>query len=202
MKETSGMPKEAGTEGIAALGVAAAAEAIRKGEITSESYASALLQRARDHFDLNTFITVEEDGVLEAAREADKAIATGATALLLGVPIAIKDSYLTKGLRTTLGVSTLKGFVPDQDADTVTAIKGAGGIVFGKNNLVEMSFGLTGHNGAYGQVKNPHSRNHVTGGSSSGGGASVAARLCAGILRWRYDWLDPRACIALRCSGL
>src|SRR5262245_25608854 len=165
MKETSGMPKEAGTEGIAALGVAAAAEAIRKGEITSESYASALLQRARDHFDLNTFITVEEDGVLEAAREADKAIATGATAPLLGVPIAIKDSYLTKGLRTTLGVSTLKGFVPDQDADTVTAIKGAGGIVFGKNNLVEMSFGLTGHNGAYGQVKNPHSRNHVTGGS-------------------------------------
>jgi mandelamide amidase len=76
---------------------------------------------------------------LEAARDADKARAAGATAPLLGVPIAIKDSYLTRGLRTTLGVSPLDQFIPRQDAEAVSAIKGAGGIVFGKNNLVEMS---------------------------------------------------------------
>jgi Asp-tRNA(Asn)/Glu-tRNA(Gln) amidotransferase A subunit family amidase len=167
---------------LASLGVAAAAEAIRKGEISSESYASALLQRARDHADLNAFITIDEAAVLEAAREADKAIASGATAPLLGVPIAIKDSYLTQGLRSTVGVSNLNNFVPEHDADAVQAIKDGGGIVFGKNNLVEMSFGLTGHNNAYGQAKNPHDVNYVSGGSSGGGGVSVAARLVPAAL--------------------
>lgn len=177
MQEKSGVPKKAATEELAALGVAAAAEAIRKGEISSESYATALLQRARTHSDLNAFITIEEAAVLEASRAADKARAAGATAPLLGVPIGIKDSYLTQGLRTTFGVSNLKSFVPDHDAGSVKKIKGAGGIVFGKNNLVEMSYGLTGNNREYGQVKNPHDRKHATGGSSSGSGASVAARL-------------------------
>jgi mandelamide amidase len=165
------------TEAFASLGVAAAAQAIRRGEISSESYASALLQRARDHADLNSFITIDEEAVLEAARKADKAVASGAIEPLLGVPIAIKDSYLTEGLRSTIGLSTLKGYVPEHDADAVLAIKDGGGIVFGKNNLVEMSFGLTGHNETYGQAKNPHNVDYVSGGSSGGGGVSVAARL-------------------------
>ncbi|ANN76318.1 amidase family protein [Bordetella flabilis] len=177
MQEKSGMSAAAHTAGLASLGVAAAADAIRKGEISSETYASALLERARKHSDLNAFITIDEEAVLEASRSADKARAKGASAPLLGVPIGIKDSYLTRGLRTTLGISTLDGFVPEKDADTVAEIKDAGGIVFGKNNLVEMSYGLTGHNSAYGQVKNPHDRGHVSGGSSSGSAASVAARL-------------------------
>ncbi|MGX1175692.1 amidase family protein [Pseudomonas sp. R151218B TE3479] len=169
-------------DGFAALGVAAVAQAIRKGEISSEKYASALLQRAHDHTHLNSFITIDEAAVLESARAADTARARGAIAPLLGVPIAIKDSYLTQGLRTTLGVSTLEKFVPDQDADILRTMKDAGGIVFGKNNLVEMSFGLTGNNGPYGQVKNPHGLDHVSGGSSSGAGASVAARLVPAAL--------------------
>lgn len=166
-----------GDDGIVELGVAAAAEAIRNGEITSQAYASALLRRARKHADLKSFITIDESAVLTAAAEADKARATGSTAPLLGVPIGIKDSYATAGLRTTLGVGNLEDFVPRQDADVVSALKKAGGIVFGKNNLVEMSFGLTGHNSPYGQVKNPYSRDHVPGGSSSGSGAAVAARI-------------------------
>jgi mandelamide amidase len=159
------------------LGVAAAAAAIRNGDITSEAYASALLRRAREHAGLNSFITVDEPAVLAAAREADKARAAGSTAPLLGVPIGIKDSYATAGLRTTLGVSNLKDFVPRRDADVVAALRDAGGIVFGKNNLVEMSFGLTGHNDSYGQVKNPYNHDRVPGGSSSGSGAAVAARI-------------------------
>ncbi|UPG84066.1 amidase family protein [Luteibacter aegosomatis] len=170
------------TDALASLGVAAAAQAIRKGEISSESYASALLQRAREHVDLNAFITIDENALLEAARKADKAIASGATAPLLGVPVAIKDSYLTEGIRSTIGLSTLDRFVPEHDSDAVQAIKDGGGIVFGKNNLVEMSFGLTGHNETYGQAKNPHNVDYVSGGSSGGGGVSVAARIVPAAL--------------------
>lgn len=118
----------------------------------------------------------------EENRNADKLIASGASAPLLGVPIAVKDSYLTEGLRSTIGLSTLNDFVPEHDADAVQAIKDGGGFVFGKNNLVEMSFGLTGHNETYGQAKNPHNTNHVSGGSSGGGGVSVAARIVPAAL--------------------
>lgn len=169
-------------DALARLGVGAAAAAIRHGEVSSESYTAALLQRARTHSDLNAFITIDEAAALAAARDADKARATGSTAPLLGVPLAVKDSYLTQGLRTTLGVRNLKDFVPNEDADVVRAIKDAGGIVFGKNNLVELSYGLTGNNSPYGQVKNPHNRDHISGGSSSGSGASVAARIVPAAL--------------------
>ncbi len=127
--------------------------------------------------DLNAFITIDETAALAAAREADKSRAAGSISPLLGVPLAIKDSYLTRGLRTTFGLETLGHFVPEEDADAVNSIKNAGGIVFGKNNLVEMSYGLSGNNAHYGQVKNPHNRAHVSGGSSSGSGAAVAARI-------------------------
>ncbi|WP_144156486.1 amidase family protein [Paraburkholderia sp. BCC1885] len=162
---------------LAELGVAAAVAAIRDGDITSESYSAALLKRARAFSELNSFITIDESAVLAAARDADKARAAGSTAPLLGVPFGIKDSYATRGLRTTIGTAALRNFVPVEDAEIVGAIRVAGGIVFGKNNLVEMSYGLTGNNGNYGQVKNPYNHGHISGGSSSGSGASVAARI-------------------------
>jgi mandelamide amidase len=180
--EERSAPTAPGAAPLAGLGIAAAAAAIRNGDISSEAYTTALIQRARAYADLNAFITIDEAAALAAAREADQARATGATAPLLGVPLAIKDSYLTRGLRTTLGVENLRSFVPDEDAEVVSALKAAGGIVFGKNNLVEMSYGLTGHNGAYGQAKNPHDRDRITGGSSSGAGASVAARIVPAAL--------------------
>ncbi len=164
-------------ENLTELGVAAAAAAIRHGDITSESYTSALLRRARENADLNSFITIDESAVLTAAGEADKARAAGSDAPLLGVPLGVKDSYATRGLRTTLGVETLGDFEPVEDAVVVGAVKDAGGIVFGKNNLVEMSFGLTGSNRRYGQVRNPYGHDHVPGGSSSGSGAAVSARI-------------------------
>ncbi|SCB35050.1 mandelamide amidase [Bradyrhizobium shewense] len=157
------------------LGLAAAAAAIRGGEITSEAYTAALLRRARTLTELNAFIAIDEAAVLEAARDADKARVAGSAAPLLGVPLGVKDSYLTKGMPTSLGLDGLAHFVPREDADVVGAIKRAGALVFGKNNLVEMSYGLTGHNARYGQVKNPHVRERVSGGSSSGSAASVAA---------------------------
>jgi mandelamide amidase len=169
-------------EHLEELGVAAAASAIRNGDVSSEAYAAALLRRAQKEAGLNSFITIDETAVLTAARAADKARGAGLTAPLLGVPLGIKDSYLTKGLRTTLGIEGLLDHLPSKDADVVTAIKDAGGIVFGKNNLVEMSYGLTGNNSRFGQVKNPYDRSRVTGGSSSGAGGSVAARIVPAAL--------------------
>jgi mandelamide amidase len=154
---------------LTSLGFAAAAAAIRNGDITSETYTAALLQRARAFAELNAFITIDEAAVLAAARDADKARAAGSAAPLLGVPLGVKDSYLTKGLPGR--------FVPREDADAVRAVKSAGALVFGKNNLVEMSYGLTGHNARYGQVKNPLAPDRVSGGSSSGSAASVAANI-------------------------
>jgi mandelamide amidase len=160
---------------FAGLGLAEAAAAIRSGEFSSEEYATALLQQARALADLNAFITIDEDAVLAAAKNADKARSAGSAAPLLGVPLGVKDSYLTAGMPTSLGLDRLAHFIPREDADAVRAIREAGALVFGKNNLVEMSYGLTGHNERYGQVKNPHARDRVTGGSSSGSAASVAA---------------------------
>lgn len=181
-KEASVGAVPAGDNELTELGVAAAAAAIRDGDITSEAYSAALLRRARQYSDLNSFITIDESAILSAAREADKARAAGSSAPFLGIPIGVKDSYSTRDLPTTLGVKTLEGFTPAGDADVVGAIKNAGGIVFGKNNLVEMSWGLTGNNSRYGQVKNPYGRAHVPGGSSSGAGASVAARIVPAAL--------------------
>ncbi len=159
------------------LGLAAAARAIRNGEVSSEAYVGKLLERARRHADLKAFITIDESSVLEAARQADRSLREGRSAPLLGVPLAVKDSYLTKGLTTTFGTSVLATFKPTRDAVAV-----AGAIIFGKNNLVEMSFGLTGLNAHHGQVRNPYNKAHITGGSSSGAGASAAARIVPAAL--------------------
>jgi mandelamide amidase len=160
---------------FAEIGLTQAARAIREGDFTAEAYAEALLQQAREQAGLKAFITIDDEAVIAAASAADKARCAGASGPLLGVPLGVKDSYLTNGLRTTLGVSNLKDFVPARDASVVSAVKDAGAIVFGKNNLVEMSFGLTGDNSPFGQVKNPHGRERVSGGSSSGSAAAVAA---------------------------
>lgn len=162
---------------LADLGVAAAATAIRAGEISSQSYSAALLDRAQRYSDLNSFVAIDESAVVAAATDADKARRAGLDGPLLGVPLGVKDSYLTSGLPTTLGTGILTGFVPAEDADVVAAVRRAGGLVLGKNNLVEMSYGLTGSNIHHGQVKNPYAFDHISGGSSSGSAASVAARI-------------------------
>jgi len=160
------------------LSVGQAAVAIRSGALTSEAYAEALLDRCRQHEDLRAFITLSEADVLAEARKADKKRSSGVSlGPLHGVPIAIKDSINTRGTPTSLGTSILSKFTPDRDAGVVTALREAGAILFGKNNLVEMSYGLMGTNAHHGQPRNPYDKGRVTGGSSSGAGAAVAARL-------------------------
>jgi len=87
---------------------------------------------ARAHTDLNAFIAIDADALLQAAKDADKARAAGVEARLLGVPVGIKDSDLTAGLSTSLGLERLAHFVPTEDADAVRDVKDAGALVFGK----------------------------------------------------------------------
>lgn len=177
-KNTEGSPSQ-----LHELSVVAAAQSIRDGSLTSVAYATALLSRYRDNLDLNAFITVNEDAVLEASSIADSDRKAGKPlGPLHGVPIAIKDSINTHDLPTSVGTKILAGFRPKHDATIVTPLRVAGAVLFGKNNLVQMSYGFTGVNEHYGQAKNPYDKTRITGGSSSWAGASVAARLVPAAL--------------------
>jgi aspartyl-tRNA(Asn)/glutamyl-tRNA(Gln) amidotransferase subunit A len=137
----------------------------------------AYLDRIKD-FDpkLNSFITVDKDGALLRARELD---AITEDLPLKGVPIALKDIFSTIALKTTAATNVLADFIPEYDATTVTRLKNAGAVILGKLNLDAWAHGSSGENSDFGPTKNPWDTTKVAGGSSSGSGASVAARLCA-----------------------
>ena len=105
------------------LGLLAAALAIRNGEVSSEVYVGKLLERARGHADFNVFIAIDEASVLQAAGPADRSLRAGRSAPLLGVRLAVKDSYLTHELTTTCGTSVLAHFKPTRDAVVVARVK-------------------------------------------------------------------------------
>jgi indoleacetamide hydrolase len=163
------------------LGVADAAAAIRSGEITAESLVDVLLARAAAHAKLTAFITLEPDRVREAARQADRRRASGATlGALHGVPLALKDNLDTADFPTTGGTPGLAGHRPKRNAVIVEALLGAGAIVLGKCNLHELAYGITNNNAAYGPARNPYAPDRIPGASSGGTGVAVAARLAPG----------------------
>jgi indoleacetamide hydrolase len=154
--------------------------AIRRGDISAERYAAALLRRCAAARPLNAFITLEPERVLEAARDCDRRRQAGAVLHALhGLPIAIKDSINTREYPTTAGTPALRQFRPAQDAAVVSALLGAGALILGKANLHELSFGWTSNNQAFGPVRNPYDVARIAGGSSGGSAAAVAARLTA-----------------------
>lgn len=158
-----------------------ATQAVRQlahGDISAERYAQALLARCAARRDLNAFITLEPERVLEAARAADRHRASGATlGPMHGLPIPVKDSVNTRDYPTTGGTPALREFRPKDDAPLVAALRGAGAIVLGKTNLHELSYGWTSNNLAFGAVRNPYDSTRIPGGSSGGTAAAVAARM-------------------------
>jgi mandelamide amidase len=155
-----------------------AAAAMRRGDITAEAYAAALLARAAQYKTLNAFISLEPDSVLQAARNADRArTAKAALGALHGLPIPVKDSVNTKDLPTTGGTPALRNFRPQQDAPVIATLRNAGALVMGKTNIHELSFGWTSNNLAFGAVRNPYDLTRIPGGSSGGTAAAVAARI-------------------------
>jgi aspartyl-tRNA(Asn)/glutamyl-tRNA(Gln) amidotransferase subunit A len=128
--------------------------------------------------ELNSFITVDEEGSLAQAREAEAKLARGETGILLGMPLAIKDILTTKGLRTTCGSRILENFVPPFDATACNLLRQAGAVFLGKTNMDEFAMGSSTENSAYGVTHNPWRRDCIPGGSSGGSAAAVAADLC------------------------
>jgi len=140
---------------------------------------TALAAIERTRATLNTFITVDAEGALAAARRAEAALASGkargAPGPLCGIPIAHKDLIATKGLRTTAGSRILGEWIPRRDAQVVRALAEAGAVSLGKTNTHEFAFGTTNDNPHYGSTGNPWDPSLTTGGSSGGSAAAVAA---------------------------
>ena len=166
------------SDNLTELTATEAVASMQRGEFSAESYANALLVRARQCADLNAFRTLEPDRVLEAARAADKRRGTGAVlGPMHGLPIPVKDSVNTADYPTSNGTRALRDFRPKTDADVLRPLKAAGAIVMGKTNLHELSFGWTSNNECFGSVHNPFDRSRIPGGSSGGSAAAVAARI-------------------------
>ncbi len=170
------------------LGVADAARLIRNREITSVELTEALLAKADRNKDLNVFITLDRQKTLLAAKQADADLAAGRMkGPIHGVPLVIKDNTHVAWMPNTAGTPGLRDFVPVKNAPVVQSLLDAGAIVLGKTNMHELAFGISGYNEAFFQsepigVRNPYDRTRFAGGSSSGTGAAIAARIAPGGL--------------------
>jgi aspartyl-tRNA(Asn)/glutamyl-tRNA(Gln) amidotransferase subunit A len=132
---------------------------------------------------LDAFITVTADQALEQARAAEAARHRGdGRGPLHGIPLALKDLYDTRGVRTTAGAKLFADRVPDADAAVVDRLRAAGMVMLGKLNMHECALGVTNDNPHFGACKNPWSLDRITGGSSGGSAAALAAGLCLGSL--------------------
>lgn len=132
---------------------------------------------------INAFITVMGDEARAAAKEADQAISRGDyRGPLHGIPVAVKDLFLTEGIRTTSGTTVMGDYVPTEDATAVARLKSAGAVLVGKTNMNEIALGPTGLNPHYGNCNNPWNPGHMSGGSSGGSAAATAAGGCAAAL--------------------
>jgi len=132
--------------------------------------------------DLNVFLTVTEDAAYKKAKEIDKILGYKDTKILsdyplLGVTVAYKDLFLTKGIRTTAGSNVLKDYIPTYSATVVNKLKKAGAIMLGKVNCDAWAQGSSGENSDFGPTQNPWKKGYVPGGTSSGSAASVAGNL-------------------------
>ena len=131
----------------------------------------------------NSFITVTAEWALERASQAEREILAGRyRGPLHGVPVALKDIIYTRGVRTTMGSASSSGHVPDHSATVARKLEEAGSVLIGKTNTHEFAYGPTGDRSHFGATKNPHDTRRITGGSSGGSGAAVAANLCYGAL--------------------
>src|SRR2546421_2908701 len=140
-------------------------------ELTTEALRFAGAENSKT----NAYITFSEDRALGAARRVDEKLACGEDpGPLGGVPVAVKDVIVTKGVRTTCGSRLLANYIPPYDATAVTRIEAAGGVILGKTNCDEFAMGSSNENSAFGPVRNPVALDRVPGGSSGGSAAVVA----------------------------
>ena len=165
------------------LSVTELCQLLRGGGLSPVEAAEAYLDRIGEvDGKLNSYVTVCAEEALQAAREAELAIAGGNyLGPLHGVPVAVKDQFYTKGIRTTAGSSILWDFVPTEDAAVVSGLKSAGAVLLGKLNLSEFALGESFHHPA-GTPRNPWDNSRNPGISSSGSAAATGGFLCAASL--------------------
>ncbi|NVO00154.1 MAG: Asp-tRNA(Asn)/Glu-tRNA(Gln) amidotransferase subunit GatA [Geobacteraceae bacterium] len=152
-------------------------EKLKKKELSSVEATTAMLSRIKATDEkINAFITICEDGALAAAKEADSRIAKGDGALLTGIPLALKDIFLTKGVKTTCGSKILGNFVPPYSSTAWSKLEEQGAVLLGKLNQDEFAMGSSSEGSAFGPTRNPWNTDCIPGGSSGGSGAAVAAQ--------------------------
>jgi aspartyl-tRNA(Asn)/glutamyl-tRNA(Gln) amidotransferase subunit A len=150
---------------------------LRRGAVSSVELTRSYLDRiaARDGA-INAFLHVDADKALTSATAIDQRRARGESlGLLAGLPVAVKDVLCTEGTPTTCASRMLQNFVPPYDATVVARLKAADAVLLGKTNMDEFAMGGSGENSAFGPTRNPWDRERITGGSSSGSAAAVAA---------------------------
>jgi aspartyl-tRNA(Asn)/glutamyl-tRNA(Gln) amidotransferase subunit A len=163
----------------ALMSLTSVAQAISDKRVSSREVTQSCLDRiARWQPRLNAFMAIEAEAALKAADAADTALAKGGRrGALHGVPLAHKDMYYEAGKVVTCGSQIRRDFVATTTSTALQRLKDAGTIRLGSLQMSEFAYGPTGHNSHYGPVHNPFALDRITGGSSSGSGAAVAARL-------------------------
>jgi len=160
------------------LSVSALGDALRRKEFSSVEVTTHFLDRIKaNDATLNSFITVTGDLALADAARADERRRAGEDNPLLGIPIAHKDIFCTRGVRTSCGSRMLDNFIAPYDATVVDRFRSRGTVMLGKTNMDEFAMGSSNQTSWYGPVRNPWNVNCVPGGSSGGSAAAVAAGL-------------------------
>lgn len=157
---------------------------LRAGEISSEALTVLMLERIDQlNEKLNAYITVTSDLALDQAKKADEELRDGNDrGALHGVPIAVKDLFATKGIRTTGGSKLYENWIPGHDAEVVVKLQDAGAVLLGKTGLHELAYGTTSINPFFGAIRNPWATDCDPGGSSGGSAAAVAAGMAFAAL--------------------
>lgn len=169
---------------LTSLSIHEAARHLRKKEISPVELTNAHLERI-EALDtrLNAFITIIPEIALQQARQAESEIVDGKyRGALHGIPLGLKDLYETEGIATTAGSTFFADYIPETDAAAVQMLKEAGAVILGKLNMHEIALGVTNENPHYGDCCNPWDLSRITGGSSGGNSAALAAGLCMGAL--------------------
>ena len=161
--------------------IAAARDALRKGDLTAVDLTMACLTAMDAGDGLNAFVHKTPEMALEQARAADGRLAAGAAPAMCGIPLGIKDLFCTKGVASQAGSRILAGFRPEYESTVTAKLFGAGAVMLGKLNMDEFAMGSSNETSCYGPAVNPwkvDDRKLTPGGSSGGSAAAVAADLC------------------------
>ncbi len=169
---------------LTSLNIFQAADLLKTRQISPVELTRAHLERiSQIDQRLNCFITLTPELALQQARQAEVEILQGIyKGALHGIPLALKDLYETQGIRTTAGSTFFAAYIPEVDAAAVQKLKVAGAVLLGKLNMHEIALGVTNENPHYGDCCNPWDVTRITGGSSGGNAAALAASLCMGAL--------------------